>query len=109
MLRSHLSRCSVPYMETTQVVQGDGVQSVIISTDNCAPFITVHESAAAMRTFMYDQCDYWSRYGDRIDMQFAGYDMGVYGDNGEFIGTDGYPDFVGSWNDATGEMEWEQA
>ena len=96
-------------METTEAIKGDGVQSVLISTDNSTTFLTVHHSASAMHQFIDDQCNYWSRFGTRIEMHYAGYDMGVYGDDGEFIGTDGYPDLIGTWNDDTEEMEWEQA
>jgi hypothetical protein len=74
-----------------------------------APEFKRFDTAAAAATWCQEQAEHWSSYTDKIEFTYYGYDPLVEGDNGEFIGTDGSPDYTGKWDDDEEVIVWEQA
>lgn len=88
----------------------NGVQTVCICAEGwSAPYFKVFASGQMADKYITDECYEWGKYTDKVEVIWYGYDCLVNGDDGEFIGTDGYPDAVGTWHDTLEEVTWERA
>src|SRR5687767_5000208 len=87
----------------------DGVQCVVLDAPCFATTIHVLDRADALRRLVDDECNHRARFTSQIDLAYYGCDPRVIDDDGVVIGTDGYPDAVGSWNDDLGEITWTVA
>jgi hypothetical protein len=99
-------------MNTAEAIKGDGVQSLVVFVPGwTVPALNVMTTEREVHATLEALVDYWRRYTDRIEFQHAGYDMGVYGDYGDEIGMDGYPEVVGVWREGEhdDEIVWEVA
>jgi hypothetical protein len=88
----------------------NGVQYVIAVAPGWTSFCYIGgENTEDVRKRTQEWCEEIAAFTSNIELAFYGYDPRVLADNGEIIGTDGYPDAVGTWNDETEEITWERA
>lgn len=87
----------------------DGVQCVVVSSPTGIPTFILGKRAEKVRRDLEALVDELANYTSNIEVAYYGYDPIVRFDDGSFCGTDGYPDYVGKWDDDLEQIVWEQA
>lgn len=85
----------------------DGTQCVVVTSPTSSANYILHGNARWLEQLALDYCEYLSQLTGTIDLAYYGFDPRVYGDEGEVIGTDGFPDAVGTWDDEAEAISWE--
>lgn len=90
---------------------GDGIQAVTVHAEGHTwqPWPTIYKTAREAQSDTERSVEYWATlYTDRITVDYYGYDPIVREDDGTPIGTDGMPDWHGTYNPVTEEVDWER-